>query len=1176
MILKKLILSVLAVCFAVAGTAEARNVFVLPAGTTANLPISVFAADPFAATANVAGPASPIVVLAVPNGSKYYVIARGAADTLTVLDANFNVIGSPRSLQSAQAAAVSPDGRYLLIASGNLLIFDTANDQQVRSIDAGVLPSDIAFSIDGTRAFVVSSGSQRITAIDMSTLTALATTIPISGGSTPTTLAVSPNGFLYAAGQNIIRQIDTRSATIVGDIPIIGNPGEMVFSANGQLAVVPNLFPANGNSSTILIDLATRRPTTVTANVGYTFDRLVYGGRNAAGLERVFAFSRENARVNEIVLPSMQLSTPTFAGAIGQIAGIAASSEFPSPQYLFVSNGAALHRVTLATGEVSGGPLTLASAGGDIFYAGPVTTTGASTITIFNNNQNVQVETGVLTPIVVRVTDAAGRPVADIPITFASAAGNVIFTSSSARTTSEGYAVVIPATPASTGTFTFTATAGGATSEVTFSVTGTGGGGGGGGGPVVPGATLRIISGNGQALQPPRSFALPEPIIYELRDANGNPIREAEVIISVTSGATAGQLNVAGLTCTTATLCTVRTDNAGRITVGFTATALIGSNPVQTVIVNAAHGGVSVDAYINVIQDNVFIQRDFLKPGPGATIELRAGQTLNDAIRFQFHSFGGLVGAPQPLAGVGLNVSTEFTGTPALGPTASCRGGIALSAAGPATGACLAEPSGVGCPGVASCDLVAGSVPGETNLLISAAGNQFFGVRLRVLPAAATAARINITGGNNQSATPGQTLATALSVQVVDANGQPVANQQINWELTSAGGAVLAAPTTTTTDAQGRASTRLTVGNTTGTFQVRAGIPGTTTVAAFSFTVTPTLGGLTVVSGNNQGAQRGSAFGQPLVVRVTNAAGAAASGIPVSFVVTSGSATLSAASATTDASGQASVNITAGNTQGPVVVTASAGGINTTFNLTVSPPGPQFTAANLVNAASFIPVQQIASGMLLTITGTGIATGVQGTVSPASIVGPFPTTLAGVEVLIGGLQAPILHVSNSGGREQVTVQVPFELPTTGSTSVTVRVQGAATTVQNVPLAPVQPGIFETEIGGQRWAVLIRQDGSFVTPSSPARRGEVVRMFLHGLGQVTPATATNQAGTGDQRVTAQLTVGVNNAGVPGTVTSEYVEGFVGLYLVTFTVPDDAPSGQRIVLSIGATAPDGQTY
>ncbi|HET8548975.1 MAG TPA: Ig-like domain-containing protein [Bryobacteraceae bacterium] len=1155
MVLKRLLLSVL-VCLAGLAAAQAQNVFVLPSGTTAALPIGVFSADPFAASATVQGPASPVAVFALPNGSKYYVIARGAADTLTVLDANFNVIGAARAIGQAQAAALSPDGRYLLILANNVFVVDTTTDQVVRTIDVGGLANDVAFSIEGTRAFVVSSTAQRVTAIDLASLSAVSPTVQVSGGSTPTTLAVAPNGFLYAAGQNIIREIDARTMTIRAEIPIIGNPGKLAFSANAQYAIAPNLVPSNGNSTVILIDLATRTVAR-TINTVTAIDRVVYGGRNASGQERVFAFSRSGASIQELALPALQLSTPAFAATVGQIGGIAISNESPSPRFLFVAGPGNAYRISLSNDTVTGGPLALTTAGGDIVLAGAATTTGASSILVFNNNQSVVASTGTLNPIVVRVVDATGRPVADAPITFTSPSGNVTFSSASTRTSGEGFAVVTPNTPTVTGTYTITAASGSASTDITFNVTGgtTGGGTGGGTGTGIAGSSITVISGSGQLVT--QQFLIGNPIRFQVRNAAGAPVANAEVVFSITSGATAGQISpgtatgaITGVTCSTATSCVGVTDANGMVAIGFFASAALGGQPVQTVVINAATGGVSTDAFVTVIQQNAFVGREIQKPARGATIEVRAGQTVQDAVRAVFYSFG--VGANQFLQGVGLSITTGNDA--ATGPTVSCAGNVALSAAN----------------GIASCDLVAGPVPGEASVNVLAGGNEFPGwFRVRVLSGGAT--RINITGGNNQSGTPGQTLGTALTAQLVDANGQPVSGQQVVWELTSAGGAVLAAPTTSTSDAQGRVSTRLTLGNTPGTYQVRVGVPNTNVVATFSITVGSPLTGLTAVSGGGQATQRGSAFGQPLVARVAPAA----AGVPVTFTVSSGSATLSAQSATTNTQGEASVTVTAGNTAGPVIITATAGGQSTTFSLTVSPPGPQFTAGNLVDAASFIPVPRIAPGMLLTITGTGLAPGVQGTVGPPSIVGPYPVTLAGVEVLIGGLQAPILHVSNSGGREQVTVQVPFELPTSGTTSVTVRVQGGSTTVQNVPLAPIQPGIFETEIGGQRWAVLIRQDGSFVTPSSPARRGEVLRMFVHGLGGVSPTTATNQAGTGGQQVNASIIVGVNSAGVPGRITAEYVEGFIGLYLVTFEVPGDAPSG-RATLSLGAIGPDGQTY
>ncbi len=69
-----------------------------------------------------------------------------------------------------------------------------------------------------------------------------------------------------------------------------------------------------------------------------------------------------------------------------------------------------------------------------------------------------------------------------------------------------------------------------------------------------------------------------------------------------------------------------------------------------------------------------------------------------------------------------------------------------------------------------------------------------------------------------------------------------------------------------------------------------------------------------IVSGNNQTAQVGTALGSPLVVRVTNAAGGALSGITVTWSVLAGGGTLGSASSTTDAQGQAQVTYTVGAT----------------------------------------------------------------------------------------------------------------------------------------------------------------------------------------------------------------------------------------------------------------------
>lgn len=149
----------------------------------------------------------------------------------------------------------------------------------------------------------------------------------------------------------------------------------------------------------------------------------------------------------------------------------------------------------------------------------------------------------------------------------------------------------------------------------------------------------------------------------------------------------------------------------------------------------------------------------------------------------------------------------------------------------------------------------------------------------------------------------------------------------------------------------------------------------------------------------------------------------------------------------------------------------------------------------------------------MTIYGAGIAPNLKGAVTANSFgFGPLPTKLADVEVLFGNLQAPILSVANINNQESVTVQVPFELAAPSSVVLTVRVAGGSSTLQNVPVQAVNPGIFETtDDSGRRYAIIAKENGSFVTPSNPASRTEKLRMFMTGLGPATPGRSPTGRG-----------------------------------------------------------------
>jgi len=58
--------------------------------------------------------------------------------------------------------------------------------------------------------------------------------------------------------------------------------------------------------------------------------------------------------------------------------------------------------------------------------------------------------------------------------------------------------------------------------------------------------------------------------------------------------------------------------------------------------------------------------------------------------------------------------------------------------------------------------------------------------------------------------------------------------------------------------------------------------------------------------------------------------------------------------------------------------------------------------------------------------------------------------------------------------------------------------------------------------------------------------------------VSPAALTGAAGLSGESVTAQLLVGLNNAGVPFQ-SADYAPGMVGVYVITFQVPPNTAAG-----------------
>ncbi|HJZ94932.1 MAG TPA: hypothetical protein VKE70_00365, partial [Candidatus Solibacter sp.] len=213
---------------------------------------------------------------------------------------------------------------------------------------------------------------------------------------------------------------------------------------------------------------------------------------------------------------------------------------------------------------------------------------------------------------------------------------------------------------------------------------------------------------------------------------------------------------------------------------------------------------------------------------------------------------------------------------------------------------------------------------------------------------------------------------------------------------------------------------------------------------------------------------------------------------------------------------------------------------------------PRIAVSGVVNAASSAP--GLVAGSLVTVH----AAGVRNDPGVASALPPS-TELDGVSVMVNGVLAPILAVSNTNGVEKVTFQVPFEAAG-GTASVAVSRSGLSSAAVEAPVADVQPGVYT--------------DSMLVPEQQPLARGELATIYASGLGLVTNPPATGSAAPDSPPSSAVVEVGVTLAGVRCEVQfAGLAPNMVGVYQVTFRTPASTPSGMQelVVTAGGASSP-----
>jgi uncharacterized protein (TIGR03437 family) len=215
------------------------------------------------------------------------------------------------------------------------------------------------------------------------------------------------------------------------------------------------------------------------------------------------------------------------------------------------------------------------------------------------------------------------------------------------------------------------------------------------------------------------------------------------------------------------------------------------------------------------------------------------------------------------------------------------------------------------------------------------------------------------------------------------------------------------------------------------------------------------------------------------------------------------------------------------------------------------------------------PGNPIAPGEFITIFGTGLP------VRPQAVP-PFPPASNGVRLLINGNAVPLYLITQF----QVFAVVPFSI--TGATAtIVLDNNGTRSNTITVPVAATAPGIATVSQSGIGLGAIQHGDGTPITASNPALRGETVVIYATGLGQTTPTVADGTAAPGGPalaKTNSVLSVYVN--GVCGSADGRTCDAsnisyqgltptYVGLYQINVTIPMNVMPGSAVPLAI-ATA------
>ncbi len=205
-------------------------------------------------------------------------------------------------------------------------------------------------------------------------------------------------------------------------------------------------------------------------------------------------------------------------------------------------------------------------------------------------------------------------------------------------------------------------------------------------------------------------------------------------------------------------------------------------------------------------------------------------------------------------------------------------------------------------------------------------------------------------------------------------------------------------------------------------------------------------------------------------------------------------------------------------------------------------PRPAINSGGVVDAASFRP--SLAAGSIASIFGVDLAPGTDIATST-----PLPMSLKTVRVLVDGRPAPLFFVSAN----QINFQMPYEVAAFGQASVVVERNGTASAPEAAQLVPNAPAIFANPATAE--PIVQRHPAlDLITARNPARPGDVLILFLTGIGQLSNRPASGSLAPASPLATALSNPTVTIGGRPATVFfAGLAPGYVGLGQINIQLP-----------------------